>query len=329
MKTFPYFLRRSDAVEKHLHQKSPHIYSDLLLLGETLIDIFIDYQGNKHTLFGGSPANICVNTKQLGLKPLLVSTIGKDAYGDFLLSKLNDFNIDTRFINRCNSVTSSVMVNQTNASPTPTFFRGCDYNIELTDDLIDAVKHTKVFHFSYWPLTREPSKSTVLKLVDIAKENNVLISFDPNIHRDLLAEDSISRNELMDLLKKVDIIKPSLDDAARLFGFAATKDLYMDQFETLNIHLILMTLGEKGVYVSENKNRVHYATYATSIVDSTGAGDAFWSGFYGGYLNNYNLKDSVALGQITSGFVLKQIGAIIDLPNVESLSKLLSGRREI
>lgn len=309
--------------------KNLHRTSDLVLIGESLVDIFIDYQGEKHLLFGGSPANICVSTTQLGLKSILVSTIGDDTYGDLLIDKLSEFNVSTRFIKRCHGLTSSVKVNQTDASPTPTFYRGCDHNIELTDDLIEAVKHTKILHFSYWPLTKEPAKSTLLSLIDIAKENHVLISFDPNIHRDLKTDESISKDELIHLLHKVDIIKPSMDDAARLFEFAGTKESYMDYFEAYDIKLILMTLGKDGVYASHHKKRNHYQTYAKDVVDSTGAGDAFWSGFYGGYLKQYCLDDCIQLGQITSGYVLKQMGAIIHLPHIDILAKHINERRLI
>lgn len=297
--------------------------SDLLLLGEILIDLYTDDQGHKHTLFGGSPANICLNTKQLGLNPLLVSTIGDDDYGDFLMSQLQKHKIDTRFIKRCDKKTSLVRLNQTVDSPKPTFFRGCDYNINLSNQLIEAVKKSKIFHFSYWPLTKEPAKSTVMALVDIAVENNCIVSFDPNIHKDILDDSSITNEELISLLKKVNIIKPSLDDAARLFDFISDKESYMEKFEDLGINLIMMTLGKDGVYVSNNKKRKHYKAYAKVIVDSTGAGDAFWSGFYGGFLNNLSIEESIELGQITSGFALKQIGAQVDLPHIDYLKKYM------
>lgn len=298
--------------------------SDLLLIGETLVDVFIDYQHNTHVLFGGSPANICVNTKQLGLRPRLCSSIGNDDNGTFLMEKLNHHNIDTSLITRCDKETSKVMVNQTDASPIPTFYRGCDHNITLTDSLIEAIMNTKILHFSYWPLTKNPSKSTVIELIKYAKKHHVTISFDPNIHKALLTDTSITEKELLSILKEVDIIKPSLDDASRLFDLDASKEVYMDKFEALGIDLIMMTLGKDGVYVSHKNKRTHYPTYAKQIIDSTGAGDAFWSGFYGGFLNDYSLEDSIMLAQIASGFALRQIGAITDLPRIEELAQYIT-----
>ncbi len=298
--------------------------SDLLLIGEALVDIFIDYQHNTHVLFGGSPANICINTKQLGLSPRLCSSIGNDDNGDFLMTKLAHHGIDTSLITRCNEATSKVLVNQTDASPSPTFYRGCDHNIQLTKTLIQAIKATKIFHFSYWPLTKNPAKKTVIELIKIAKKDHITISFDPNIHKALLTETSITETELLSILKDVDIIKPSLDDAARLFDINASKEEYMDKFEALGINLIMMTLGKDGVYVSHNKERKHYPAYAKKIIDSTGAGDAFWSGFYGGYLHNYSLEESIMLAQIASGFALRQIGATTDLPSIQELAKYMT-----
>lgn len=297
-------------IEKHI---------DLFLVGETLVDIFIDYQGNKHILFGGSPANICVNTNKMGIKSILCTSIGQDTYGQFISSKFEEYHIDTSFINICSHKTSSVKVNQTSDSPTPTFYRGCDNFIRLSDKMIQAVAASKIFHFSFWPLTMEPSKSTVLKLIDVAKSNDTLVSFDPNIHKDLMSTDSISNDTLFELLKSVDIIKPSLDDLERLFNVKATKDEFMDKLEAFDIGLIMMTLGKDGVYISNNKHRTYYPTETKIVIDSTGAGDAFWSGFYAGYLQNLSIKDSIHLAQITSGFAIKQIGTIIDNKSIEVL----------
>lgn len=299
------------------------IKSDLFLIGETLVDIYIDYQGNQHILFGGSPANICVNTKQLGLNPILCSSIGNDHHGQFLQSKLNEYHINQAFITQCKGSTSTVKMNQTSASPIPLFKRGCDYQISLSSQMIQAVKDAKIFHFSFWPLTKEPAKTTVLELIKVAKENHTIVSFDPNIHKDLIGDDSISQDELMRILKAVDIIKPSLDDLERLFKQHLSKADYMSKLETFDIDLIMMTLGKDGVYVSYNKQRTLYPTKTKTVIDSTGAGDAFWAGFYAGYLNHYSIKDSINLAQTASAFALKQIGTIIDFPDVENLNKLI------
>ncbi|MFP4287242.1 MAG: carbohydrate kinase family protein [Candidatus Izemoplasmataceae bacterium] len=304
-------------------KRNHHKSIDLLLIGEMLVDVFTG--NNPIILFGGSPANISMNFKQLGFNPKLCASIGKDDEGRFLISKLNERLLDTSLINQDNLKTTKVKVNQSVDTPIPTFERYSDHLIYYTDLLDSALKDTRILHFSYWPLTKEPSKSTLLKAISVAKEHDTLIAFDPNIHEAIQTNESIAHHELLELIQYVDIIKPSLDDCMRLFNKKLDKDAYMDLFEQLGIGLILMTLGKEGVYVSYNGVRIHYPTYAKEVIDATGAGDAFWSGFYAGLNREHTLANSIAIAQMTSAYALKQVGAITELPPIEVLENNLKG----
>jgi len=287
---------------------------DVFCIGEVLIDQIVDYRGHKHTLFGGSPANITINTKELGLNSILCATVGDDDYGNYILNTLNSYDLDTTLIGTVNGQTSKVLMNQTADTPIPNFMRYSDYHIIPCDNLIKAACDTKIFHFSYWPLSKNPAKETLMMLVKKAKDAGAIIAFDPNIHEGLLNEESLIGDELLTFIKLyVDILKPSLDDAERLFGFEGTKEEYMDAFEKLGIKLIMMTLGKDGVYVSINNKRSIYETEAKTVVDATGAGDAFWSGFYAGLLNNLKGDALIKFAQEVSAITLSHIGAIAPL----------------
>lgn len=287
---------------------------DLVCLGEVLIDQIIDYRGNKHTLFGGSPANITINTRELGLNSLLCATVGDDDHGNYILNTLKSYDLDTSLIHKVNGQTSKVLMKQTVATPEPEFMRYSDYHITLSENLIKAACDTKIFHFSYWPLSREPAKDTLMMLVKKAKYAGALIAFDPNIHEGLINNESLVDDELLTFIKLyVDILKPSLDDAERLFGFKGTKEEYMDAFEKLGLKLVMMTLGKDGVYVSVNKKRYIYETETKTVVDATGAGDAFWSGFYAGLLNNLKGDALIKFAQQVSAITLSHLGAIAPL----------------
>ena len=58
------------------------------------------------------------------------------------------------------------------------------------------------------------------------------------------------------------------------------------------------------------------------VVDTTGAGDAFWGGFYTAITSNYSLKEALNIGFATSAFKLKHVGAIAELPSIKELKTL-------
>lgn len=300
---------------------------DVFTIGELLIDmISTDYDDNfncnnysKH--FGGSPANITMNINRLGGNSTIAACVGKDGLGDFLVNHLKSNNVDTNYINRVNYSTSMVLVTKSKTTPVPIFYRGADYNLDYTDKLDSALKNCKIVHFSCWPISQAKSRSTIEKVIIEARKNNVLIGFDPNYHDMIWQHDHNGLEYIKNLISKVDIIKPSEVDAERIFG-ADTPGNQISKFINLGAKLVIMTLGKDGAIVSNGIETLTFKTLATEIVDTTGAGDAFWSGFYTGITKGYTIKTALELGFAVSAFKLKHVGAIAKLPNIEEIKNI-------
>ena len=300
---------------------------DVFTIGELLVDMISnDYDDNfdcnqytKH--FGGSPANIAMNIKRLGGNAAISSSVGNDGLGDFLINHLKNNNIDTSYINKVNNSTSMVLVSKSKSTPVPIFYRGADYNIDYDDNIDYALKNCKIVHFSCWPISQESSRQTIEKVIDKAIKNNILIGFDPNYHEMIWEKNHDGLEYIKNLVSKVDIIKPSEVDAERIFG-PDTPENQVKKFIDLGAKLVIMTLGKDGAIVTNGVETLKFKTLATEIVDTTGAGDAFWSGFYTGLTKSYSLKDSLNLGFATSAFKLKHVGAITNLPTIEEIKNI-------
>lgn len=300
--------------------------NDVLTVGELLVDmISTDYSDNfecdtYHKYFGGSPSNIAMNAKKLGANSLVISAVGKDGLGNFLIDHLNRANIDTSCIQSVDYSTSMVLVTKSKSTPVPIFYRGADYHLEYTSRLKEALKNSNIVHFSCWPISREPSRSTIEKVIEEARENHVLVCFDPNYHPMLWKKDENGVEYVKSIISKVDIVKPSEDDAERLFG----KDTYENQIEkflNLGAKLVIMTVGKDGAIVSNGTEIKHFKTLADEVVDTTGAGDAFWSGFYTAIVKGYTLEEALNLGFGVSAYKLKYTGAVVDLPKLEKIKE--------
>ena len=300
---------------------------DVFTIGELLVDMISnDYDDNfdcnqytKH--FGGSPANIAMNIKRLGGNAAISSSVGNDGLGDFLINHLKNNNIDTSYINKVNNSTSMVLVSKSKSTPVPIFYRGADYNIDYDDNIDYALKNCKIVHFSCWTISQESSRQNIEKVIDKARKNNILIGFDPNYHEMIWEKNHDGLEYIKNLVSKVDIIKPSEVDAERIFG-PDTPENQVKKFIDLGAKLVIMTLGKDGAIVTNGVETLKFKTLATEIVDTTGAGDAFWSGFYTGLTKSYSLKDSLNLGFATSAFKLKHVGAITNLPTIEEIKNI-------
>ena len=298
--------------------------NDVLTVGELLVDmIAMDYNGSGkyQRYFGGAPANIAMNVKRLGGNSLIASAVGKDYFGDFLMDSLRESFIDVSLVQRVEESTSMVLLNRSNGTPTPIFYRVADCQLNYTDNLGMALMDSKIMHFSSWSISKKPIRNTIERLISIAKESKTLICFDPNYHESLWENGEDGVCYVKSIIGMSDIVKPSEDDAARIFGVDSPKN-QISKFLDLGAKLVIMTLGKDGLIVANGDEVFEYRTLANEVMDTTGAGDAFWAGFYTSLVRGYSIRDAVVLGSAASAYKLKYVGAVVDLPNLEELKNI-------
>lgn len=134
--------------------------------------------------FGGSPGNIAVNLKDMGVPSVLISRVGADPFGDFIIEKLKARGMDTGKV-QADPVhpTTFVMVSKSKESPQFLPLRGADRFLTPPPDIGKIFEKTGFFHFSSWPISMEPSRTAVIGMITEARERGVKICFDPNYRR--------------------------------------------------------------------------------------------------------------------------------------------------
>lgn len=301
--------------------------NNILTIGEMLVDMISadygdDFECNTYNkFFGGSPSNIAMNVKKLGIDSIVASAVGQDALGKFLINHLHDAKMDTNCIQEVDYSTSMVLVTKSKNSPVPVFYREADYHLDYTTELEDALKNSNIVHFSCWPISKKPARYTIEIIIEEARRNHMLVCFDPNYHPMIWEKGENGLEYIKAIISKVDIVKPSEDDAERLFG-KDTNENQIEKFLKLGAKLVIMTLGKEGAIVSNGVETIKFNTLATEVVDTTGAGDAFWSGFYTGIVKGYTIEEALKLGFAVSAYKLKYTGAVVDLPNIEKIKEI-------
>ncbi|MFD2662750.1 carbohydrate kinase family protein [Paenibacillus thailandensis] len=301
--------------------------NDVLTVGELLIDMISSDYGENHEsseyrkFFGGSPSNIAMNAKKLGIRPLVAASVGEDGFGKYLIERLREAGIDTDCVQSVDHSTSMVVVTKSTATPVPIFYRGADYRLEYTSKLEQALLQSKVVHFSCWPISLAPARQTIERLVETAREHGILVGFDPNYHPMIWQRGEEGTAYVKSMIGKTDIVKPSEDDSERLFG-KDTPERQVEKFLELGAKLVVLTLGKDGAIASNGKETCVFDTFAAEVVDTTGAGDAFWSGFYAAAVKGYTIREALNLGFAVSAYKLKYTGAVADLPTLEAIKEM-------
>lgn len=292
---------------------------DLLTIGEVMIDFISTERADSlreaeifQRYLGGSPANIATNVSRLGRSAALIAKTGIGAFGQFLKGALQRNGVNTDYLimdHRFN--TSIIFVSRTSGTPDFEPFRSADYNLtpdEISEEVIAAAT---ILHTSTWPLSREPSRSAVIKAFQIASKHNKILSLDPNYSPVVWPEYQEAQEVMREILSYTTIIKASLDDSHRFFGEGYTPEQYIQMFHDLGPKTVVFTLGPKGSIISENGQILgHLPARKIEVKDVTGAGDAFWAGYLTALLDGHSSRVCLLFAREVVELKLQTVGTL-------------------
>ena len=293
---------------------------DILCVGEVLID-FIGLQTNKSILhtteyarfLGGSPTNVAINASKIGLKSHLVATCGNDGLGEFIIDELKTLKLETSNVKIVDDkATSIILVSKSTETPDFISYRTTDYNITKEQLPIELINKAKIFHTTCFALSKKPAQKTILNRAKKAYKLGLQLSIDINFSEKIWNDREKAKNILKRYLKYKPLVKLSNDDCFRLFNEVKNDDFIFDYFHKQGAKIICLTKGNAGVVVSDINNGIisQEAVKIKKVVDTTGAGDAFWTGFLYAQLKSKTLKESIKIAQELASYKIQNIGAI-------------------
>lgn len=302
---------------------------DIICIGEVVIDLIgheINTSINKtkdyHRFLGGSPTNVAVNASRIGLQPLLVASCGNDGLGEYIIRKLKSNKITTSSINKIDGLpTSIILVSKSTDTPDFIPYRQADCNIsveQLTDDVIEKAK---IFHTTCFALSKNPARETILNRAKKAKELGLKLSIDINFSERIWPDREEAKMILKEYLANDPLVKLSEDDCFRLFEEVKSEAYIFDYFHKLGVTRICLTKGKKGVVVSDVHEGVFFqeAIPINEVKDTTGAGDAFWTGFLYAQINNKSIEDCMLIAQKLAAIKLQNVGKLPDTINIKQI----------
>lgn len=302
---------------------------DIISIGEVLID-FIGHEVNTsinrtkdyHRFLGGSPTNVAVNASRLGLKSVIVASCGQDGLGDYVVRKLKSNNVITSQIRKSESApTSVIFVSKSTETPDFIPYRQADceiYENQLPDEIIaDA----KIFHTTCFALSKNPARETILNRAKKAKELGLQLSIDINFSERIWPNREEAKEVLREYLQNDPLVKLSEDDCYRLFAEVKSEDYIFEYFHNLGATTICLTKGKNGVVVSDLKEGLLFqkAMQIDEIKDTTGAGDAFWTGFLYAQIEQKSLNESITIAQKLAAIKLQNVGRLPDNINIKKI----------
>ena len=301
---------------------------DLICVGETLIDFIgaqveasISETKDYHRYLGGSPTNVAMNMSRLGMRVAMISSVGNDGFGDYMLTRFEEVGMDTRYVKKIDHVPSTVIfINNTTGTPEFLAYRGADKEIEpeqIPDVLLSSAK---IYHTTCFALSLEPARESILSGAERAAEKGAQLSIDINYSEKIWPDQQQAQEAIARYCRLGPLVKSSQDDVDRLLGPNMSHEAVFDYLHDLGAKIICFTLGKEGAKLSQ-KGRVVMqlsALKVEKIMDATGAGDAFWSGFLYGFIRGQKPANCMATALKMAAIKLQNVGRIPDYADVIS-----------
>jgi fructokinase len=269
---------------------------------------------------GGAPANVAIGLSHHGVPVSLWSRVGNDSFGSYLIQKLEDLGLATSGISRDNKFPTKLAFVGIDKGGERHFefhnLKSAEQNISLKYLPIHELKSTKVFHFGGVTLLGKRTAETTMKVLEIAKGNKCIISFDPNIRLDLIRNPQQVLERLIKVLPYVDILKLSYDDWQQFFAAKKPSDIIGK-----NMTLLIITEGAKGARILTHQKEISVRADKVKATDTTGAGDAFMAAFlskilkfpssiFASEISAQLLKDWVDFSSHWAGRIVRSHGAV-------------------
>ncbi|OIW06240.1 hypothetical protein TanjilG_32671 [Lupinus angustifolius] len=285
---------------------------------------------------GGAPANVAVGISRLGGSSAFIGKVGADEFGYMLADILKQNDVDTsgmRFDTNARTALAFVTL-RADGEREFLFFRNPSADMLLHESELDItlMKQAKILHYGSISLIEEPCRSAHLAALSIAKKSGAILSYDPNLRLALWPSAEAARKGIMSIWDQADIIKISEDEITFLTGGDDPYDdnVVLKKLFHPNLKLLIVTEGSKGCryYTKEFRGRV--AGVKVKPVDTTGAGDAFVSGFLYSVASDQSifqdekrLRKALYFANVCGAITVTERGAIPALPTKEDVLQFL------
>lgn len=278
-----------------------------------------------YSFSGGGGTNSAATFSLQGFKTGFCGMVGDDLTGKQVVEDLKLHKIDSSLVfkTKDKQTNYSVILKISRGEDrTILVFRGASEFLDKKDINWNKLKHSKWFYLA--PLSGKLALLTK-DIVSFAKKNNIKVAFNPGSF-----QLSLPKKELNSIINKVDILLLNQEEASILTGLNYNKEEEIfKRIDEICPGIAIMTKGPEGVVVADGENIFSAPGVKENIIDNTGAGDAFGSGFVSGFIkSNGNIEKSIQLGLANSVSCLKKWGAKGGLINKNSKIMKIKVKKE-
>ena len=278
---------------------------DIIIMGEMLVEIMREKEDmplyEAHTFRGpfpsGAPA-ICIDAAaRLGCKTAIIGGVGHDDFGKCLLERLNRDGVDTRYVLESSERSTGVAFVTYFADGSRKFIFHMGNTPAVEAKAPEEPPEAKFMHIMGCSLMANKEFAIeILRLMRSVIEKGTKVSFDPNIRKELMTDDSIHRS-VQDVMNHTSIFLPGMEELLIVTGSDSVEAAIRQCFTYPKMELVILKNGSRGsTLYRRDGSREHIGVYKITQTDATGAGDCYDGAFLAGLCQGKSPLEAAKMG---------------------------------
>lgn len=274
----------------------------------------------------GAEMNVSVGLTRLGHCVSYISRVGQDPFGEHILDFMGVQKISARFIGVDTQWRTGMQLKEKTMDgrdPLVVNFRKGSAFSHITIEELPPVDWQQIDHLHVTGITAGLSmdaRTTMLHLMDTAREHGAPISFDPNLRPTLWASQEEMTRVINEVAAHADIVLPGHGEGKILTG-EKEPEAIADTYLARGAKTVIVKLGTDGAFTKNNDGSMFHTSAfpVTHVVDTVGAGDGFAVGVLSGILEGLSLPEAVRRGAAIGALVVMTAGDNEGLPTKDQL----------
>lgn len=308
--------------------------SRIVTIGELLVEFIpcnpngkLSESGEMIKTASGSSGIFAAAVAQLGTESGFIGQIGRDLLSQFVINVVNEQGVDTKCIKVADDGQIGLsfveyMENGRNFQ----YYRDNSVGSLLDENGVDDeyISESAVLHYPGMLLELSQSmQRACIKAVNVARKNGVMVSFDPNIRKELIQKEG-AVDRLKWAVAQSDIISPTLDEAKFITGEEDINKI-INKLHAMGPKIIAITQDENGSIISCQGECINFGGYKVDVIDPTGAGDTFSGAMLVGILKGWDLEKIGKFANAAGSLVCTKQGTIgLAIPTYEETIKWMN-----
>ncbi len=255
---------------------------------------------------GGSGGIFSAVLSKLGIKTYIISKIGNDLFGNFLIDKLENYGVNTSRLVKDREKETGITVSLSYSKDKYQISSlELVRNLSIDEVMFENIKNISHIHFTSYYMMSSLKKYYPRFISDIKKSYpNVTFSLDTNDD----PENRWDIDGIYEVLKNINVFLANEREALNITNESNVEDALNELGK--KVEIVVIKLGERGYIAKHGKEIYSEKPPSVRFVDSTGAGDNFDAGFIYGLMNGFDIRKSLKIANICGSKSVEHLGGV-------------------